>query len=112
MGKSIDGIKDLARNMGSRIASAPRPIPSMSLQPAIPWRVALQQSPTPLHRLTTILKEKQHLEQTITLNGNCVFRRLSHSRGSLQDLPRLKLQTWVPAFLEGGNMVGNGVASA
>ena len=34
--QSIDGIKDPARNMGSRITSAPRPIPSMSLQPAIP----------------------------------------------------------------------------
>src|ERR1017187_8958403 len=56
----------------------------MSLQPAIPWRVALQQSPTPLHRLSTILKEKQRLEQTITLNGNCVFGKLSHSRGSPQ----------------------------
>ena len=68
--------------MGSRIAPTPRPILSMSLQPIIPWRVALQQSPTPLHRLSTMLKEKQRLEKTITLNGNCVIRRLSHSRGS------------------------------
>ena len=84
MGKSIDGMAKRVRSMGSQIALAPRPIPSMSLQPAIPWRVALQQSPTPLHRLSTMLKEKQHLEKTITLNGNCVLRRLSHSRGSPQ----------------------------
>jgi hypothetical protein len=31
-----------------------------------------------------MLKEKQRLEKTITLNGNCVIRRLSHSRGSPQ----------------------------
>src|SRR5450432_3566381 len=94
MGKSIDGIKDPARNMGSRIASTPRPILSMSLQPAIPWRVALQQSPPPLHRLSTMLKEKQHLEKTITLNSNCVFRRLSHSRGSPQLPP--SSEDWHP----------------
>ena len=35
----------------------PRPILSMSLQPAIPWRVALQQSPTPLHRPRSIQPE-------------------------------------------------------
>src|ERR1019366_5926484 len=66
----------------------------MSLQPAIPWRVALQQSPTPLHRLSIILKEKQSLEKTITLNGNCVFGKLSHSKGSSQGAPGLKIETW------------------
>src|SRR5580698_3666051 len=66
----------------------------MSLQPAIPWRVALQQSPTPLHRLSTMLKEKQRLEKTISLNGNCVFRRLSQSRGSPQGAPGLDFETW------------------
>src|ERR1700690_4248347 len=54
----------------------------MSLQPAIPWRVALQQSPPPLHRLSTILGEKQRLEKTITLNGSCVFNKLSQWKGS------------------------------
>src|ERR1035441_3699083 len=66
----------------------------MSLQPAIPWRVALQQSPTPLHRLSIILKEKQSLEKTITLNGNCVFGKLSHSKGSSHVLPGLASETW------------------
>src|SRR5579862_1802303 len=32
-----------------------RPIVLMSLQPAIPWRVALLHCPPPLHRLVTIL---------------------------------------------------------
>src|ERR1035437_9514346 len=94
MGKSIDGIRNQDRSVGSRIAPTPRPILSMSLQPAIPWRVALQQSPTPLHRLTTILKEKQRLEQTITLNGNCVFGKMSHSRGSPHGIPGLRIETW------------------
>jgi hypothetical protein len=82
LGKSIDGIRKQDRSVGSRIAPTPLPILSMSLQPAIPWRVALQQSPTPLHRLSTMLREKQRLEKTITLNGDCVFNRLSQSRGS------------------------------
>jgi hypothetical protein len=29
-----------------------------------------------------MLKENLRLEKTITLNGNCVFNKLSHSRGS------------------------------
>jgi len=32
---------------------------SMSLPLVIPWWVALQQSPPPLHQLRTILKEKK-----------------------------------------------------
>src|SRR5579862_6086420 len=32
-----------------------RPIVLMSLQPAIPWRVALLHCPPPLHRLVTML---------------------------------------------------------
>jgi hypothetical protein len=49
MGKSIDGRwqKHWRR---SRFSSAPNAIASMSLQLAIPWRVALQQSPPPLHQ--------------------------------------------------------------
>ncbi len=86
--------KKTASEHGEPNCSSSRPILSMSLQPAIPWRVALQQSPTPLHRLSTMLKEKQRLEKTITLNGNCVFRRLSHSRGSPHGCPGLDFETW------------------
>ena len=41
-----------------------------------------------------MLKEKQHLEKTITLNGNCVLRRLSHSRGSPQGTPGPEIGIW------------------
>ena len=37
---------------GSGPQTAPRTIVSMSLRLAIPWRVALQQSPPPLHQPT------------------------------------------------------------
>src|ERR1700727_46681 len=36
---------------GERTLSPPSPSSAMSLRPAIPWRVALQQSSPPLHRL-------------------------------------------------------------
>jgi hypothetical protein len=41
-----------------------------------------------------MLKEKLRLEKTITLNGYCVFDRLSHSRGSPQCTPGLDFETW------------------
>ena len=43
-------------NRGQRSPAAPA-IVSMSLRPAIPWRGALQQSPPPLGRLLSMLKE-------------------------------------------------------
>ena len=43
-------------NRGQRSPAAPA-IVSMSLRPAIPWRVGLHQSPPPLRRLLSILKE-------------------------------------------------------
>jgi hypothetical protein len=48
MGKSINPMLKKAGS-GSR-AHPRRSSVSMSLQPAIPWRVALQQCPPPLHR--------------------------------------------------------------
>jgi len=41
----------------------PSPIVSMSFRLAIPWRVALQQSPPPLHQPTTILDNKRWFEK-------------------------------------------------
>jgi hypothetical protein len=41
-----------------------------------------------------MLKEKLRLEKTITLNGYCVFDRLSHSRGSPHGFPGLRIETW------------------
>ena len=42
---------------GAVSSSVPAPIVAMSLQLAIPWRVALQQSPPPLHQPTTFLRQ-------------------------------------------------------
>jgi hypothetical protein len=49
MGKSIDPMLKEKAGSGSRTHSR-RSSVSMSLQPVIPWRVALQQCPPPLHR--------------------------------------------------------------
>ena len=56
----------------------------MSLQLAIPWRVALQQSSPPLYQPTVILKEKRKLEKEKTLNCKCANSKLSQQRGSPQ----------------------------
>src|SRR5215471_4346650 len=55
MGKSINPMwgSFQARDEAA-FGSAPGLIVLMSLQPAIPWRVALQQSSPPLHRMTSI----------------------------------------------------------
>ncbi len=45
-------------------------------------RVARQQSPSLLHRLTAIVLEKGLEVITIPANGNCVFSAVSHWRGS------------------------------
>ncbi len=45
-----------------------------------------------------MLKEKLHLEKTITLNGNCVFGKMSHSRGSPQFHPGLRIEVWDTHF--------------
>jgi hypothetical protein len=46
-----------SQNRGRRFPAAPVIIVSMSLQSAIPWRVALQQSPPPLRRLLSMLRK-------------------------------------------------------
>jgi hypothetical protein len=52
MGKSINPMWISFPPQGEAVAGfAPGPIVLMSLQPAIPWRVALQQSSPPLYRL-------------------------------------------------------------
>src|SRR6478736_1716655 len=55
MGKSINPMCCSVNAQGEAIAgSAPGPIVLMSLQPVIPWRVALLHCPPPLHRLDSI----------------------------------------------------------
>jgi hypothetical protein len=49
MGKSINPMLKEKAGSSSR-AHSRHSSASMSLQPAIPWRVALQQCPPPLHR--------------------------------------------------------------
>ncbi len=54
MGRSTAPMRALELDWARRDAAErphPAPIGSMSLQPGIPWRVALQQSPPPLPRL-------------------------------------------------------------
>ena len=60
----------------------PRPSFSMSLRLVIPRRVALQQSPPPLHQPSVILKEKRKFEKEKPLNGKCANSNLSQRGGS------------------------------
>ena len=55
--------------------ATPAPFDSMSLQLVIPWRVALQQSPPPLHQLAATLQQwrgvlqlafRRYLKTTLT----------------------------------------------
>ena len=55
MGKSTDPMDVLVRICRSGLSDRSGPIVSMSFQLAIPWRVALQQSPPPLHQPVPIL---------------------------------------------------------
>src|ERR1700726_161325 len=67
---------------GSDPRAAPQLIVPMSLQLAIPRRVALQQSSPPLHQPSVILKEKRKFEKEKPLNGKCANSKLSQQRGS------------------------------
>jgi putative transposase len=69
-------------------------IPSipMSLQLAIPRRVALQQSSPPLHQPSVILKEKRKFEKEKSLNCMCANSKLSQQRGS----PQATVPNFVP----------------
>src|ERR1700681_4320537 len=65
------------RGVGSRPESASRPIVSMSLRLAIPWRVALQQSPPPLRQPMVILRKRNLFEKRKSFNGRCSYCKLS-----------------------------------
>jgi len=55
MGKSINPMWRSFNTQGEAVADfTSGPIVVMSLQPAIPWRVALLHCPPPLHRLDSI----------------------------------------------------------
>ena len=90
MGKSIDPSNGpgagRASKLGSRFHPAPQLIGSMSLQLAIPWRVALQQSPPPLHQPGLSLKHLGPNDNQNPANGELSKLKPSHSRGSPQPL--------------------------
>ena len=85
MGKSFDPI-GLAEEMrdAKRCGSTPRPIVSMSFQLAIPWRVALPQSPLPLHQPGAIMNQRPAAAQQKPANGQLCLNCLSHPRGQVQ----------------------------
>src|SRR6266849_4312582 len=81
MGRSI-GPMSKTTETGSDPTAAPRLIVLMSLQPAIPRRVALQQSSPPLYQLGAILNKKAQFEKQKPWNGKCASSKLYQPRGS------------------------------
>ena len=70
MGKSFDPIGVAGEMRDAKLCnSTPRPIVSMSFQLAIPWRVALQQGPPPLHQPGTIMHERAAAGHQKPANG-------------------------------------------
>ena len=105
MGRSISPMEEETA-AGSDPRAAPQLIVPMSLQLAIPRRVALQQSSPPLHQPSVILKEKRKFEKEKPLNCTCANSKLSQQRGSPQecvpeDVPTdvLGYQVAHPSFL-------------
>ena len=105
MGKSFDPI-GLAGGMrdAELLNSTPRPIVSMSFQLAIPWRVALPQSPPPLHQPGTIMQQRAAAGHQKPANGQQCLNYLSHPRGQAQTASGSV--GYVPATSKGGASVG------
>src|SRR5258706_16372601 len=97
MGRSISPMRE-AKLAGSDPPAAPRLIVPMSLQLAIPRRVALQQSSPPLHQPSVILKEKRKFEKEKSLNCMCANSKLSQQRGS----PHRTVPNFVPTLVQNG----------
>src|ERR1035438_6605159 len=80
MGKCIDPM--LVGNAGSGVRHRPRrSSASMSLQPVIPWRVALQQRPPPLHRPGPECATVVLLVDSFSATGEQGLNRLCQPRG-------------------------------
>ena len=85
MGKSFDPIGVAGGVRDAKLCnSTPRPIVSMSFQLAIPWRVALPQSPPPLHQPGTIMQQTTVAGHQKPANGQLCLNYLSHPRGQVQ----------------------------
>src|ERR1035441_10476013 len=93
MGRSISPMEQ-ETVAGSDPRAAPRLIVPMSLQLAIPRRVALQQSTPPLHQPSVILKEKRKFEKEKPLNCMCANSKLSQQKGS----PHSSVPNFVPTL--------------
>ena len=91
MGKSFDpiGLVEQMRD-AKRCSSTPRPIVSMSFQLAIPWRVALPQSPPLLHQPGASMNERAAAGQQKPANGQLCLNYLSHPRGQVHSPPRCR----------------------
>src|SRR5580700_10044571 len=99
MGRSTSAMRK-ANVAGSDPTAAPRLIVPMSLQLAIPRRVALQQSSPPLHQPSVILKETRKFEKGKSLNCMCANSKLSQQRGS----PHNRVPKSVPAHAGDANL--------
>ena len=87
MGKSFDPIELVSGMRGAEPSGpTPHPIVSMSFQLAIPWRVALQQSPPPLHQPEIIMQQRTVAGHQKPANGQQCLNYLSHPRGQAQFL--------------------------
>ena len=86
MGKSFDPLGPAAEMRDAKLrGSTPRPIVSMSFQLAIPWRVALPQSPPPLHQPGAIMQQRAAAGNQKPANGQLCLNYLSHPRGQAHE---------------------------
>ena len=82
MGKSIDPIRLVPEMRDAELLNSTlRPIVSMSFQLAIPWLVALPQSPPPLHQPGAIMHERTAAGHQKSANAQLYLNYLSHPRG-------------------------------
>ena len=97
MGKSFDPIGVAAGMRDAKLCnSTPRPIVSMSFQLAIPWRVALPQSPPPLHQPGTILQQTTVAGHQKPANGQLCLNYLSHPRGQAHSVSWESIYSHLP----------------
>jgi hypothetical protein len=67
------------------------------------WRVALQQSPLPLHRSISFCNRSPVLVHSFPANGRCPLPRLSHPWGEVQTLaPRASARVLCRSYVQRG----------
>src|SRR5215813_3112448 len=94
MGKSINPMWCSFNAQGEAISGfAPGPIVLMSSQPDIPWRVALQQSSPPLHRLDSVYHPPAE-----TVNHH-LTRAGEFSAGTLRNFQSVLTARFLPRFV-------------